>query len=65
VSTRFPQLPVLGHRPKKRLENNLDKIVTLEKAYAILEAQWLDGLLDDRQYDVLRKEFKAGAERRA
>jgi hypothetical protein len=68
MSTRFPQLPVLGHVPKKRKEN-LDKVLTLRQIYEILDSEWLADLIANGATDgdyclqTLRQEFKAAARR--
>lgn len=39
--TRFPQLPVMGHVPKRRAAD-LSKTVTLAQVYAIIDATMND-----------------------
>lgn len=69
MTTKFPQLPVLGHVPKKRKEN-LDKVLTLREIYEIIDAPWLNEQLisaEDGQFDyvlgLLRDVFKAKAKK--
>jgi hypothetical protein len=68
MTTKFPQLPVLGHVPKKRKEN-LDKVLTLRQIYEILDSEWLADLIANGATDgdyclqTLRQEFKAAVRR--
>ena len=53
MTTRFPQLPVLGHRIKHR-KPDLTKTLTLAQIYEVLEADWLYELLPgDGQDDYI------------
>jgi hypothetical protein len=67
--TRFPQLPVMGHVPKKR-KVDLSKVLTLAQIYEILDSPFVSDLFYHPQWDCdyalgqLRKEFtKAAVER--
>lgn len=63
MTTRFPNLPVLGHVPKKRKED-VTKVVTLESAYKIIHDEWMEGNIEDWPHQELRRKFKEAAVKR-
>ena len=57
MTTRFPQLPVLGHVPKKR-PIDLTKSLTLGAIFDILDSAWMDdGFIEDYAYGELKQKF--------